>query len=166
MSEDLSKVCLTRAYAESKMIHHILSWSYLMYLGVVVFGIILNIIYPIAFSNTAFSYMGAVFMILGTSLIYWAQESSKGSSKEMEKTNEPRNFECGPYKYTRNPTHIGISLSVLGFGFLIGSLYVVTLLIIAYTISKLVFLPREEALLEKKYGKPYCDYREKVSSRI
>lgn len=147
----------------SKMVHYVLSHSYMIYLGAIVFGVIFDFLIPLPFSSIFYLYGGFALMFLGTLLIYWAQETSSCSKKEMTEKGMKRNFAEGPYKYTRNPTHIGLSLLTLGFGLMAGSFFTVFFMVVAFLVTKFVFLRKEESLLEDKYGKIYCDYKKKVN---
>ncbi|MDE2030699.1 MAG: isoprenylcysteine carboxylmethyltransferase family protein [Patescibacteria group bacterium] len=148
---------------EEGMVHLILSHSYTTFLLAVVIGLILDIVIPInILHGNVYGYVGAVMIILGSLIIYWAQSTSSTTKKEMEVEKTTRNFAAGPYKYTRNPTHVGLTIMTLGLGFLINSISLIVFVIIASFITKDIFLRKEEALLEKKYGQPYTDYKKKV----
>jgi protein-S-isoprenylcysteine O-methyltransferase Ste14 len=105
-------------------------------------------------------------ILLGSMLIYWAQSTSSSTKNEMEKEGVVRDFARGPYKYSRNPTHIGLAIMTLGLGLLINSLFSVVLTVIASLITKFIFVKEEELLLEKKYGQTYCDYKKKVNTWV
>ncbi|MFH1608542.1 MAG: methyltransferase [Patescibacteria group bacterium] len=68
----------------------------------------------------------------------------------------------GPYRYTRNPTIIGLFFSILSFGIIINSPFIILFSFIAFLISNLVFTKKEEALLESKYGASYLKYKKIV----
>lgn len=144
------------------MIHFVLSHSYSVFLVAVVLGLIFDILFPFDFfGNPIFKYVGLALIILGSILIYWSQWSSAHTAKEQS-ANSNRNFAHGPYKYSRNPTHIGISIMTLGLGFVINSIFSIIFIVLASIITKSIFLKKEEKLLEKKYGEVYRTYKEKV----
>lgn len=147
---------------EPNLIHSILSRSYSVYLFSIIVGVIMDTIIVFHFSFPYYSELGFFIMMIGTLIVYWAQHTSSSSKKESLKKNAPRNFAKGPYKYTRNPTHVGLMFMTLGFGVMIGSYFIVILTIFSFITSKFVFLPAEEALLVKKYGQDYIDYQKKV----
>ncbi|MCC6323456.1 isoprenylcysteine carboxylmethyltransferase family protein [Candidatus Nomurabacteria bacterium] len=158
---------MNKACQKTGMVHVILSRSYSVYLFCVIIGLILEMIYPLNISNIFYSNLGFIFMCVGTIFIYWAQSTSSTSKKKfLANTNAPRNFALGPYKYSRNPTHIGLLLVCFGFGFMIGSFFVIILTIFSFVITKLIFLPKEEGLLEKKYGEIYTKYKSAVKTWI
>jgi protein-S-isoprenylcysteine O-methyltransferase Ste14 len=149
------------------MVHFVLSHSYTVFFGAVLLGLVFDILIPVAlFSNLLFQYVGLAMIVFGSILIYWAQASSSSSRKKMEKENEQRNFESGPYRYSRNPTHIGLTSMTLGLGFILSSFFSVVFVIIASLVTKHFFLRKEEILLEERYGQAYRDYKKKVNTWV
>ncbi len=149
------------------MVHFILSHSYMVFFLAVIFGLVLDIFIPIdIFSNYIYQYVGIAMVILGSILIYWAQSTSGATKKDLEKSGGTRNFASGPYKYSRNPTHIGLSIMTLGLAFVLNSLFSVILVVVASLVTKLYFLRQEEKLLMKKYGAPYEEYKKEVGTWI
>ncbi len=69
---------------------------------------------------------------------------------------------AGPYRFTRNPMYLGVTLVLLGlavwFGtwpyFLAPPLFMLTI--------RLAFIPREERRLEATFGQAYLDYKARV----
>ncbi len=165
MDKDVKNETKEKLY-EDGMIHLILSHSYTVFLFAVVLGVIFDIIFPIEFfEGYLYQYIGFIMIILGSGLIYWAQSTSSSTRREMDKKKTERQFDCGPYKYSRNPTSIGLTIMTLGLAFLINSLFSVIFVIIASFI-KIIFIKKEEDILEKKYGQAYCDYKKKVKTWI
>ncbi len=103
-------------------------------------------------------------MVLGTILIYWAQKTSSCLKEKIKDNNTHHTFARGPYKFSRNPTHMGLTFLTLGFGMLIGSFFVMMFTIVAFVLTKFIFLPKQEKILEEKYGQSYCEYKKKVKS--
>ncbi|HUC88890.1 MAG TPA: isoprenylcysteine carboxylmethyltransferase family protein [Candidatus Paceibacterota bacterium] len=144
------------------MVHFVLSHSYVVFLMAIVLGAIFNIIYNFnIFLNPIYQYIGLIMIMLGSFLIYWSQSTSR-YIKENTEHGVIYNFEGGPYKYSRNPTHIGVAIMTLGLGLLVNSLFIIIFVIAAYIVTGLIFLKAEEKLLEQKYGQKYLDYKNKV----
>lgn len=162
MEEDTKNIINNNSYRYSR-VHYILSHSYSIYLFAVVLGVIFDTIIPInSFDNIVYEYTGLVMIIVGSALIYWAQSTSSTTKKEMEVEGKVRDFARGPYKYSRNPTHIGLAIMTIGLGLLINSLFSVIFIVLAFVITKSIFVKKEEEILEEKYGQIYCDYKNKV----
>ena len=170
MNSDMNTEPIKKPY-RGGMVHFILSNSYTIFLFAVVLGVILDMIIPInIFNSRMYQYAGIVLIMIGSILIYWAQSTSYHSKIEMIEgklgKSVVRNFMEGPYKYSRNPTHIGLTLLSLGLAFLINSLFSVIFTIIASLITKFVFVKEEEDLLIEEYGQEYLDYKKKVKTWI
>ena len=152
----------------NKAIHFVLSHSYIVFLLSIILGIIFHNYYNIHILNgVTVPYIGLIVIILGTLLIYWAQSSSKSQdNKEIEEERNEKDFERGPYAYSRNPTHIGLTMVTLGLGLILNSFFIFVFVIIASLVTKLIFIRKEEKLLERKYGQKYLDYKKKVSTWI
>lgn len=145
------------------MVHFILAHSYFIFLFSVIFGVLFDtFLNKKMFSHPVYPYVGFLLMVIGSLIIYWAQKTSSRYKKNIGKSDRRSHFEFGPYKYSRSPTHSGLFILTLGFGFIINSFFSVALTIIAQIITKAFFLKREERLLEKKYGQVYSNYRKKV----
>jgi len=145
------------------LVHYVLSHAYMMFFLAVIFGVAVDQFVHIAIIPASFSVIGIMFMVFGSLLVYWAQSASSPKIQQMPNF-DIRNFSVGPYKYSRNPTHIGLAFVTLGFGIIMQSFFIIVFLIIAYTITKLFFIKKEEKLLEAKYGEQYIAYKKKVTS--
>lgn len=146
---------------KSTLVHYILSHSYMLFFVAIIGGMIADHLFPILIISNKYTDYGFLLMLIGSIVIYWAQTTSSTSSKQLEETGI-RRFDMGPYKFSRNPTHIGLGLMTLGFGLIMQSVFIIIFLVIVYTISKLVFLPAEERILCEKYGDAYCNYQKRV----
>lgn len=141
-------------------VHHILVISYLVHFFGFLTGVLLDSLFP----NIILKYevFGIVCILLATVIIIWAQFTT-GSTKQLRKEGEDESiFAKGPYVFTRTPTHLGLALLLIGAGALFGGLYIIITAIISFGISNLFLLPKEEKMLEEKYGDAYKKYKENV----
>ncbi|MCX6754546.1 MAG: hypothetical protein NTU81_01825 [Candidatus Nomurabacteria bacterium] len=147
--------------------HYILANSYFMFLPAIILGVYFDtFLNKKIFAEGFHQSFGFILLMVGSVIIYWAQSVSSNYKTRIHKKEGSSDFEFGPYKYLRSPTHFGIGIMILGFSFIINSLFSVIFTIIAYTISKFFFLKKEELLLEKKYGEIYREYKKKVKNWI
>jgi protein-S-isoprenylcysteine O-methyltransferase Ste14 len=147
---------------DPKVIHLLLAHSYTIHLLNIGLSVVLGLIFTdFRFSNQALSWVGLVLIMVGTFFVYWAQKTSSSTRAKMMK-GEVRNFASGPYKYNRNPTHFGLVLSTFGLGLVSGSYFILITTFVTLILSKTFFLPKEEKILELKYGQHYSDYKKKV----
>ena len=149
-----------KTYPQKGNVHKILAHSYVAHFILFLFGFSLDIIFKFKiFTNPAMIGVGAVFLILGSILIFWAQYTSH----HLNKKNITKETFChGPYCYTRTPTNFGLFFLVFGFGLALNALFVVLSAFVSFLISKLVFLNKQEKMLAIKYGAPYLEYKKSV----
>lgn len=157
--ESVSKT--TENLRKNTLVHYILSHSYMLFFVAVIGGMIFDYFIPTNLISKEYGDFGFLLMLIGSIIIYWAQTTSNTTGKQLEETGI-RRFDVGPYKFSRNPTHIGLGIMTLGFGIIMQSIFILALLVVVYTISKLVFLPAEERILCEKYGDAYCNYQKRV----
>lgn len=141
-------------------VHKVLAYSYSFYFISLLLAVSLDFAFPFkVLKNSIASPVGAVFLILGTILVLWAQRSSIKLQKEKISKEV---FYRGPYRFTRSPTHFGLLFLILGFGIMDNALFIVIFSIISFIVTKLVFLKEEEKILAEKYGTPYLEYKKSV----
>lgn len=141
-------------------VHRVLAHSYYVYFLLFLVGISLDFFLKIKiFNNPWVGYFGFFLLVLATFLIFWAQYTSH----TLNKDNITKETFCrGPYCYTRSPTHLGLFLLMLGFGMVTNAFFVVLFSIIAFILTKVTFLNKQEKILEERYGAPYSEYKKSV----
>ncbi len=68
----------------------------------------------------------------------------------------------GPYRFTRNPMYVGLTLLYLGLGLWVNSLWPVVLLPLVLAALVRFVVRREEAYLSRAFGAEYDAYRARV----
>lgn len=68
----------------------------------------------------------------------------------------------GPYRYTRNPLYLGLTLIYAGIAFLANALWVMLLLPVVLVVMVYGVIKREEQYLERKFGEQYLSYKASV----
>ena len=141
-------------------IQNILAHSYLSYfifsfIGLFVDTLIGFNIY-VKYSNT----IAIWCFFVGSLLILWAQYTS-GKAVQQNGTKQSPYFLRGPYRYVRNPTHLGIVILVAGYTLVSGSLVFFFVTLIGYLTSN-VFFKEYESVLYTTYGDEYKEYKSKT----
>ena len=138
-------------------IHTTLARSYLVYFIASIVGLYADMLINIdvALPHATLITMGCFG--LGALLIFWAQFTSRGFAKQ----SQPAYFFRGPYRYMRNPTHLGLVLLVMGYTVVSGSVVFCALTLVGYLISNVLF-QKYEAILDRTYGPDYQTYKTKV----
>jgi protein-S-isoprenylcysteine O-methyltransferase Ste14 len=140
----------------------------LVYLGLAAAGFALDLAVPWRLAGDgvgrgASLALGAVALAAGVGLDLWSL------ALFLRSRTSPIPFRpasaivaSGPYRFTRNPMYLGMTLTVagLGLGTDVGWL-LVSALGAALVIDRAV-IPREEAYLERRFGNAYLDYRRRV----
>ncbi len=64
----------------------------------------------------------------------------------------------GPFRYSRNPAYVSLSMLYFGFGIVIDSVWILGLGFVAVLITHYAVILCEEAYLERKFGDEYRAY--------
>ena len=143
-------------------VHHTLAHSYSVYFVLFLVGVVLDIIFDFKiFHDVVMVPVGFFFLILATILIIWAQKTGRDFRQICQELTA-EHFCRGPYCYTRIPTQWGLFILLLGFGIITNSFFVIIFTILAFFISKFVFMGKHERILAEKYGQAYIEYMRKV----
>jgi len=144
-------------------VSHITSHMPAISLMAIVFGLLIDNFWNYRFDFPWLETAGVVFLVLAPMLIFWAQHSSYSTFKTKKVFDvETKDFHVGPYHFIRHPTYLGLFCLVLGFGFFAHSLSVLILNVIGFMIVNIFILPREEGVLETKYGEKYLSYKKET----
>ena len=143
-----------------KHVHRVLAHSYIVYFIFFLIGVWLDLVFHFKiFTDSIMVILGTILLILGTVLIFWAQRISRDlHNGEINK----QAFYRGPYRYTRSPTHFGLFLLILGFGIISNAVFVILSTLLAFLVTRFVFLDKHEKMLEEKYGEHYTEYKKLV----
>lgn len=68
----------------------------------------------------------------------------------------------GPYRFTRNPMYLGMTLTVAGIGLVTNVGWLLASALAAALVIDRAVIPREEAYLQRRFGAAYDDYRRRV----
>ena len=141
-------------------IHTTLARSYLAYYLFSIIGLLADSIIGfdtvVPFANT----IAVICFIFGPVLIMWAQQTS---SHFRQKGNDKQDayFKHGPYRFMRNPTHLGLVILVTGYAVVSGSIIFLAITLFGYIISNMLF-KRYESIVIEKYGTDYEQYKSDV----
>jgi protein-S-isoprenylcysteine O-methyltransferase Ste14 len=110
------------------------------------------------------AWLGALGIAAGLGLANWAIRLFLGIGTTHDVREEPtRLVLVGPYRFTRNPMYLGITLILLGIGVLVGTWPFLALPPLGFVLAMtLFFIPREERILERAFGEEYRAFRRRV----
>ena len=140
-------------------IHSVLAHSYLAYFIASLIGLFIDSFMPVYFNAPFAPFITIGCFIIGPFLVLWAQQTSSQYASEQESSKGY--FHRGPYRYMRNPTHVGLLILVSGYTVISGSLFFFGMTFIGFLVSN-IFFTRYESILDTTYGEQYQQYQSKV----
>jgi protein-S-isoprenylcysteine O-methyltransferase Ste14 len=113
--------------------------------------------------DMAFPELGMFLAAVGLGLLLWAWLHFFNKKTTPIPTREPSALVLdGPYRYTRNPMYLGFLPLLTSVAFFSGSpVYLLSPLITFWVVDRL-FIPYEEAKLERVFGEEYVALKLKV----
>lgn len=144
---------------------HLSSYSLVVFAIVLFFTVILDIFIPHHFIMEPWNrYIGISLVILGTLVIYWAEEIGRRFSHKRKhgEITEVEHLLSGIYKYSRNPKYIGVAILFIGLGFILNSIPVTLSPIVSIFIIHHFLLPGEEKFMAARHGGIYEEYKKRV----
>jgi protein-S-isoprenylcysteine O-methyltransferase Ste14 len=69
---------------------------------------------------------------------------------------------AGPFRYSRNPIYLALTLLYLGVAFLVNALWILLLVVPVLLVIRYGVIAREEAYLTRKFGDVYHQYTAQV----
>lgn len=134
----------------------------LVYAGAIVIGALLDRLVPLG-SAPRVAWLGAVLIALGLAGSIWAVATFRRAGTSLIPRGQTRAFVAtGPYKLTRNPMYVGLTLQAIGLLLILGSVWGYALLAVALVIIHIGVIKPEEAHLEARFGQDYLDYKRRV----
>jgi protein-S-isoprenylcysteine O-methyltransferase Ste14 len=124
-------------------------------------GLILEWLLPLADFPAALRWIAG--LALGTSgllLGLWFLTTLRRAGTAID-TSKPttRIVTHGPFRYTRNPGYVSLTLSYSGLALLSGAAWALVLLPFVLALVQRTVVEREERYLERKFGAEYRSYR-------
>ncbi len=136
----------------------------LIYAGALAVGLLLRILFPARFLPRWAA------PIVGGALIGTAGIIVSTAFREMKQAHTPPNPRQptralvveGPFRFTRNPIYLSLTLLYAGIAALANALWALLLLPIVLIVINRGVIDREEQYLERKFGEEYVRYKAQV----
>ena len=116
--------------------------------------------------NSPYFFLGIVLIVIGEIIRLRSVSFAGGETRTMN-VGASSICKSGPYSIVRNPLYIGNVMIYVGFAFIAGSVYVVTISLITFVyffIQYSLIISLEEQALEEKFGDEYTTYKKLVPS--
>jgi len=136
----------------------------LVYLTGLVMGFVANLWWPVKFMPDRMAWTtGGVLIVCGAALAGSALFRFKRTGTTVRPDRPPSALViAGPYKFTRNPMYLGLTVAYLGIATAGQSVWALILLPVVLTIIQRRAIEPEEAFLKRRFGGDYIDYTKKV----
>ena len=135
-----------------------------IYLTSLVIGFVFRALVPTPFLPRGLAFMlGAILIAIAVWLSVWGVRVMHRAGTS-EKTSLPTTalVTTGPFRYSRNPLYVSLTLGYLGIAVAAQSLWALALLIVVLAVVQRGVIDREERYLERRFGADYLRYKERV----
>lgn len=104
-----------------------------------------------------------ILIALGMALLAWAMLTFRGARTAIMPFNPARTIVTGgPYRFSRNPMYVALTLVYLGLSLLVGTVWPIVLLPIVLWSLYVLVIRREERYLGSAFAEAYGAYRRRV----
>ncbi len=127
-------------------------------------GSLSHFMFPISFLPTNLARWLGVPLMLAAGLIVATAFRALGRAKTTFDVRKPTTTIVaeGPFRYSRNPMYLSLTLLYMGLAVLINSLWILLLLLPVMIVIQNSVVKREEQYLERKFGETYLRYKAQV----
>lgn len=131
--------------------------------GALAVGGALHLLRPVSPFPTPWNLLaGGILVLVGFGILLSGLRTMRRIGKSPPHEDEPSEvLTDGPFKYTRNPLYLGVTVVYLGATTLLNSLWpVAPLVLLVWYFDRVA--KREEAYLEATFGEEFTEYRDTV----
>lgn len=115
------------------------------------------------FQNDKWRWIGLVVALFGIALVAIGRRTMVKHGTNVNPTQPTTAIvETGPFRFTRNPLYVGLTLLYVGLSLLLNTWWSLFLLVPVWIVMHFFVVRREEAYLERKFGDTYLNYRRRV----
>jgi len=118
---------------------------------------------PVPVSRAISAIGGIVVLVAGVGVILSARiHFTRTGQSPIPWKPSPSLIIRGPYRFTRNPMYVGMTLLILGLGLLFNNLWISLLALPALVVVHFLAVRPEERYLSEKFGESYKAYLTQV----
>ena len=136
----------------------------LLYVGMLIIGLLLSAVFPTAvLSGWLPTLSGVVLAALGLIMMVWAAITMRRAGESPVPTEPTRTLVAnGPFRFSRNPLYLAMTLVYAGIALAFGSLWALALLLVVLVIMDRGVIASEEQYLQGQLGDSYLQYKTRV----
>jgi protein-S-isoprenylcysteine O-methyltransferase Ste14 len=136
----------------------------LLYLTALAAGVGLGFVWPMPLELGRWSWIaGGALIVLGPAFMAGAMLRFRRAGTNVETWRPTTALVVdGPYRLSRNPIYVALTLAYVGIGLIAGNVWVLALAAPLLAVMRYGVIAREEAYLERKFGASYLAYKAAV----
>ncbi len=136
----------------------------LIYAGALIVGLVTNALFPVAFLPRVLSRMLGWPLIGGGLLLgVYGFRTLRGAGTNVDPSESTSALVLeGPYRFTRNPLYVAMTLLYGGISARANALWPMLLLPLVLRVMRGGVIEREERYLERLFGEEYLRYKARV----
>lgn len=142
----------------------IVSCPPLVYLGALGLGLLMDWLFPVQrVSSESCPITGCILAFAGFLIGSWGVRTFHRAGTNVRPDRPVTALvTSGPFRYSRNPLYIALTVIYLGITLAVGSLWPLATLIPALAVVQCKIVRREEQYLESRFGDDYRAYKAQV----
>jgi protein-S-isoprenylcysteine O-methyltransferase Ste14 len=126
-------------------------------------GLVLQYWYPVAVvPHRVAASLGIACVLLGLVALPAARAFRRAKTSPRPWRPSTALVTTGPYRFTRNPMYLGMTLVYAGVAIWVNAIWPLLLLPLALVVMQVGVIAREEAYLERVFGDAYREYRRRA----
>ena len=135
----------------------------IIFLGSILLGITLNLVWPLHFMPSSVRLVGPVVTACAVVLFLLSYREFRAAGTSVRgSTRSTTIVRSGPYRFSRNPIYLAFILFVLGLSVWLNNLWLLVTLVPAVGVIAMIVIPREERFLERNFQDQYASYKATV----
>ena len=135
-----------------------------LFAGTLTIGLLLQLVFPIAFLPRLIAISSAVVILVGAILIAMSAFGAMRRAQTAVNPSQPTTaiVSDGAFSFSRNPIYLSLTLLYVGIALLFNALWALLLLLPLIVVVQIGVIEREEHYLERKFGDDYLRYKTSV----
>ncbi len=136
----------------------------LIYLAFLLLGLALDYLWPVAVLPNGIQYIAGFAFVTpsGIIVVFTLLQFHKAHTNFSPLKPTTSLITGGPFRFSRNPSYLSLSLLYVGIGIAADNLWVLGLLVPTLALMQYGVIFREERYLERKFGEEYLRYKASV----
>lgn len=142
----------------------VITFPPLIYASALLVGLAMQIVLPMGLAASLWlKILGGALLGIALSLITWAERTMTQAGTNVNPMKPALALvTAGPFRFTRNPMYLSLTLLYVGMALLLNALWPMLLLPAVLIIMQYGVILREESYLERKFGNAYTQYKSQV----